>query len=190
MTKIQNTREKIEHAAVQLIAARGVDGVSMRDIATAVGVTEAALYRHFTNKRALVWEIFTLRYDEFAVKLAALQHLHSKLRDKLAVMIGACCAFFDSDRDLFTFLLLAQDIQRLAPQNYKAAFPVMLHELLAVAIKRGEIPAQEIEISSAMIMGAVLQAALYCLYQKPRPKKMMPLAETLASACWRIARGK
>jgi len=190
MKQPPNTREKIARAAIHLIAARGVDAVSMRDIAGAVGVTEAALYRHFASKNVLVWEVFTFHYNAFADKLAKLHESHRILREKLAVMVRECCTFFDKDRDLFTFLLLAQHIQRLAPKNYKAALPVILQEILAAAIKRGEIRAQDIEITGAMMMGTVLQTALYCLYQKPRPKKMVPLAETLARACWRIAKGE
>jgi len=190
MIRSNNTREKIERAAIRLIAARGMDGISMRDIAGEVGVTEAALYRHFTNKDALVWDIFTLYYDAFAAKLAAVHEPHPTLRAKLAAMVAACCAFFDKDRDLFTFLLLAQHIQRLAPKGYQAALPKMLRELLATAIKRAEIPKQDVEISTAMVMGIVLQTALYHLYQKPRSTKLQPQATTLSDACWRIVKQK
>ncbi len=186
MTRPQNTREKIERAAIRLIAARGIDAVSMRDIAGEVGVTEAALYRHFANKNALVWDIFSAHYDAFAHELAALHGPQKTLRAKLAAMISACCEFFDRDRDLFTFLLLAQHIQRLAPKNYQAALPAMLNDLLAAAVKRGEIPTQNTEITTAMVMGMVLQTALFCLYQKPRPGKMQPHAAALSNACWQV----
>jgi AcrR family transcriptional regulator len=189
MTKTKSTREKIEQAAIRLIADRGVDGTAMRDIAAAVGVTEAALYRHFENKSALVWEIFIARYDAFAAYLAALHTPHKSLRAKLEMMIAACCEFFDRDRDQFTFLLLAQHIQRLGPKDYQAALPAMLNQLLQDAIGRKEIPAQDADVSAAMVMGTVLQTALYCLYQKIRSKKMAPLAATLSKAAWHIVKG-
>lgn len=53
------TRDKIFDAAVDLFAQRGYDGVSIRDIATAAGITEGAVYRHFSSKEAILDAIFT-----------------------------------------------------------------------------------------------------------------------------------
>ena len=49
----RNTREEILELSVPLFATTGFDGVSMRDIAAAVGVTPAALYHHFSDKEQL-----------------------------------------------------------------------------------------------------------------------------------------
>lgn len=48
------TKERIFEAAVNLFAARGYDGASMRQIAVAVGLTESALYRHYPGKEAIL----------------------------------------------------------------------------------------------------------------------------------------
>jgi AcrR family transcriptional regulator len=52
------TKEKIFDAAVDLFAERGYDGVSMRDIGRAVGISEAAVYRHYPGKEAIIDAIF------------------------------------------------------------------------------------------------------------------------------------
>jgi AcrR family transcriptional regulator len=49
----RHTREEILGLSVPLFATVGFDGVSMRDIAAAVGVTPAALYHHFSDKEQL-----------------------------------------------------------------------------------------------------------------------------------------
>jgi AcrR family transcriptional regulator len=189
MNKEPTTKERIERAAIELIAERGVDAVSMRDIARRVDVTEPAVYRHYASKSALVWEVFTSNYDVFAANLDTIQRSKPSFREKLEAMVTECCGVFDNDCDLFTFLLLAQHIQRGAPKDFQAALPELLKNLLSSAIAIGEIPDQDCEITTAMIMGSVLQTALYCLYQKPHPKKMCLMSETLSSACWRIAKG-
>lgn len=51
------TAERIRSAAEQLFAARGFAAVSMREIASAVGVQAAALYNHFSNKQALLKDL-------------------------------------------------------------------------------------------------------------------------------------
>ncbi len=183
------TKEKISRAAIELIAARGIDAVSMRDIARLVGVTEAALYRHFPNKNELIWEVFTSNYDSFAEHLEYKQSEFPELRQKLASMVQSCCELFDRDCDLFVFLLVAQHIQRFAPKDYSASLPVLLHTLLLDAASQGEIPPQDVEHSAAMIMGCVIQSALYCLYHRPEPLKMTPKSAALSLSCWHIVKG-
>ena len=48
-----STKEKIIETALELFSQRGYDGVSVRDIARAVGIRESSLYNHFENKRAI-----------------------------------------------------------------------------------------------------------------------------------------
>ncbi len=55
----KGTKEKIFDAAVDLFAERGYEGVSIRDIGRAVGITEAAVYKHYASKEAILESIFT-----------------------------------------------------------------------------------------------------------------------------------
>jgi AcrR family transcriptional regulator len=53
-TPRQSAGEKaILEAAVQLFSKNGFDGVSMRDIAEAAGVSKSNIYHHFKSKRVL-----------------------------------------------------------------------------------------------------------------------------------------
>lgn len=52
-----STRERIIEASLELFAQRGFSGVSVRDIAGAVGVRESALYKHFKNKQDILDQI-------------------------------------------------------------------------------------------------------------------------------------
>lgn len=54
MTERTNRRDDIVEAAAQLFMRQGYAATSVREIAEAVGVTEAALYYHFKDKRALL----------------------------------------------------------------------------------------------------------------------------------------
>jgi AcrR family transcriptional regulator len=54
----KGTKEKIFDAAIDLFAEHGYDRVSVRDIARAVGITESAVYRHYTSKDAILESIF------------------------------------------------------------------------------------------------------------------------------------
>lgn len=52
-----NTREIILEQALLLFAKKGYDGVSVREIAKAVGVRESALYKHFINKEDIFQKV-------------------------------------------------------------------------------------------------------------------------------------
>ncbi len=54
----KGTKEKIFDAAVDLIAERGYDGVSIRDISRTVGITEGAFYKHYSSKEEILESIF------------------------------------------------------------------------------------------------------------------------------------
>ena len=67
MPKQSNTREKIQNAAIDLIAEYGYRGASMRKIAAKVGIRESAIYNHFKNKEAIleaiIGEIFATPFE-------------------------------------------------------------------------------------------------------------------------------
>ncbi|MBD5149133.1 MAG: TetR/AcrR family transcriptional regulator [Oscillibacter sp.] len=54
------TKERILETALDLFSRHGYGGVSVRDIAGAVGIRESSLYNHFENKRAVFDEIVDL----------------------------------------------------------------------------------------------------------------------------------
>lgn len=54
----KGTKEKIFDAAVDLFAEKGYGSVSIRDISQTVGITEGAVYRHFSSKEAILEAIF------------------------------------------------------------------------------------------------------------------------------------
>ena len=53
-TSAKSTKERILQESLELFANKGYDGVSVREIARAVGVRESALYKHFKNKEDIL----------------------------------------------------------------------------------------------------------------------------------------
>jgi AcrR family transcriptional regulator len=52
------TKQKIFDSALDLFAERGFDRTSVRHIAAAAGITESAVYRHYSSKEAVLGAIF------------------------------------------------------------------------------------------------------------------------------------
>ncbi len=65
-----NLKEALIEAARRFIAERGLGGFTLADAAKLVGVTPAALYRHFSGRDALVAEVAERGFDELARRLA------------------------------------------------------------------------------------------------------------------------
>jgi AcrR family transcriptional regulator len=61
-----DTHARILDAAIDLFSIQSFSGVSIRDIARAVGIKESSIYNHFASKDALLAEIFTLYEGEYA----------------------------------------------------------------------------------------------------------------------------
>lgn len=69
MTKINAREHSILHAAAGLIDQEGIEQLSMRKLAAEIDYSTFVLYQHFSNKHALLQELFDL------VCLELVQHL-------------------------------------------------------------------------------------------------------------------
>lgn len=87
---VPGRRGEILDAALDVFARKGYEGGTMREIAACVGVTEPALYRHYSGKEALFADLIAVAADHIAGKaggaLEALDPGH--LRDSLRALIG------------------------------------------------------------------------------------------------------
>ncbi len=168
---------------MQLFVEKGVGETTVRDIAHAVGLSEGALYRHFTGKEQLVWQLFERNYTEFAARLGTLAGAESTARGKLAAMIRGFCQAHDENPTLFRFLVFTQHGQlgRLAD-----ATPTPVSVMRAViegGIASGEIPAQDADLATALVFGVVLEPVQFAAYGR-LPSDMSSLCERLIAAAW------
>jgi AcrR family transcriptional regulator len=182
------TQERIEQAALALFAEKGVDRTTIGDIARAAGIAEGTIYRHYPSKDELIWQLFSRNYLELAARLDALQAARQGLRAKLAAMIGMFCSLYEQDPDMFRFLLLVQHGQ-LERVEADMQTPVsVLKAVIENAVVRGEIPPQDSELATAMVLGMVLQVAVFKVYGRI-PQPLGDFAVRLTEGCWRALGG-
>lgn len=159
------TRARIVSEALRLFAEKGVTGTSIRDIAGAVGVAEAALYRHFPSKDALSRTLFLDGYAKLAGDILAADQTSDDFATKIGRIVEVFCALFDENRALFAFLLLSQHAH-LAEVPDEAGKNVVeaVRAIFATAMQRGDIPARDADLLTAMALGIVAQPAIFTLY--------------------------
>ncbi|MGF1593659.1 MAG: TetR/AcrR family transcriptional regulator [Kiloniellaceae bacterium] len=182
------TQQRIEQATLALFAEKGVDRTTIGDIARAAGIAEGTIYRHYPSKEELIWQLFSRNYLDLAARLDSLQAARQGLPAKLAAMVGLFCSLYEQDPDMFRFLLLVQHGQ-LERVTAEMLTPVkVLKAAIEEAIARGEIPPQDAEVATAMVLGMVLQVAVFKIYGRV-PQPLGDFAERLAAACWRALGG-
>ena len=59
-----NNKEKIFNVSIELFSKFGYDGVSVRRIASEVGIKESSIYNHYPNKQAILTSILNYYVDE------------------------------------------------------------------------------------------------------------------------------
>src|SRR3972149_6626536 len=99
------TRRRILKTALALFARHGFHGASIRDIARAVGLTEAAIYYHFPSKRAIIRALYEER--GFMTALDELEHLPgaAPLHQQLAANARASARLWDENGDLLGLVI-------------------------------------------------------------------------------------
>ena len=180
--KGEETRVRIEAQALRLFAQKGVEATSMRDLAAAVGVAEAALYRHFVSKEAIGRSVFTRHYAALAQAIQEIGGRDLPFAARARALVEMFCALFDREPDVFTFLLIQQHshLRHISDQPGENAVAA-LALIMADAFARGEIAESDPELAAAMALGAVVQPAVFKLYGR-LPGPLSGRAAALARA--------
>jgi len=76
-------RDRILREALKLFGARGYSDVSMRDVASAAGVTKAALYYHFADKQDLFTTVSLRQIEAILAALDKVAAAGGTLEDRL-----------------------------------------------------------------------------------------------------------
>ncbi|HEX6362320.1 MAG TPA: TetR/AcrR family transcriptional regulator [Albitalea sp.] len=80
-------KNALQAAASALIAERGVDAVSLREISQAAGVSHTAAYRHYADKQALLADLAEAGFRELA---ALSRHAIERVRGGPVERLEAC----------------------------------------------------------------------------------------------------
>jgi AcrR family transcriptional regulator len=182
------TKELIARTALKLFVEKGITETTIRDIAETAAIAEGTIYRHYDSKDALAWELFSTNFTAFARELDEIQAGHQTLRLKLNAMIRQFCTFFDEDPVLFSYLLLAQHAQ-FKKVTQEMASPIrVLREVITAGMEAGEVPAANPNVATAMVLGLVLQVAVFKVYGGLN-QSLSSLEDTLVASSWRILAG-
>jgi AcrR family transcriptional regulator len=163
MTLVAPTRDRLLHAAQELIEEGGYGATSVVAIAERAGLAAGTLYRHFGSKEELFVEVFRSVCDRevHAMRAAADAMPHDASHvDRLETVLVTFAERALRNRRL-AWALLAEpvdplvDAERLA---YRERYRALTAQALREAISAGELPDQNVELTAAALVGACGEA--------------------------------
>jgi AcrR family transcriptional regulator len=93
--------QRLQEAALELFATRGFEQTTATDIAQAVGLTERTFYRHFSDKREVLFYGQDVLLDAFLTGVETAPPEASPL-DVVAAAVQSASAFFTADRRAYS----------------------------------------------------------------------------------------
>lgn len=150
------TRKQILDASLRLFSEKGFARTSVRDIAREAGITDAAIYYHFSSKRDLFEALFEERGIASALselEQAAVTRPFAEYATAVALM---ALEILQSNKDFMKVLLseamsedpIAAEDYRLVTERWRNAQARILHEY----VRRGEIPPVDVDMASHQLV--------------------------------------
>ncbi|MBY0317576.1 MAG: TetR/AcrR family transcriptional regulator [Reyranella sp.] len=164
MGKAEETKSRLERAALTLFVARGVAETTTKEIAMAASVAEGTIYRYFPSKEQLALDLFLRHHQGLAEALAEAQRPAKGLRTKIEAIVRCYCEWADRDWTLFAYHLLNQHSFLIQVPDDMANPVTVVRDVISQAMKAGEIPKRNIDLAAASAIGVVMQAATYKVY--------------------------
>lgn len=185
MGKAEETKARVERAALTLFVARGVTETTTREIAMAASIAEGTIYRHFPSKEQLALDLFLRHHRALAEALAGAAQRAQGLRAQIDAIVRCYCEWADDDWTLFAYHLLAQHMfLAMVPEGTPNPVDV-LRQVIVQAMAAGEIPSRDADLAAASAIGTVMQPATYKLYGRFEGP-LSAHANFFAEAAWAV----
>jgi AcrR family transcriptional regulator len=181
--KPETKRPVIVRAATSLFAKRGVDATSMREIADAAGVREAAIYRYFTSKEELSREIFVSWYGWYSRQLREIVRGPGGTREKVYGAARLELSAAVEHTEAFTYFCENEArFLRSLPASVPRVRDVFI-ELVKQGQARSEVKAGDVGVLADMLSGALCAVALSFAWRRRRGSVDDRL-DLIAETCW------
>lgn len=185
----QTRQHQIVEAARDLIANGGVDALTIRGVASRVGVTEAAIYRHVASKEEvillLIQEVEESLFQAISRATRSDRHALERLEHMLQLHVS-----YIELRQGISFIVIAEAAQfeepriRSAGRRLVEKYLSLVSEIISQGIERDEINRTVLPSAAAMIFFGMIQSAVTRWLFDPSAH---PLSENAVSM-WQLFR--
>ncbi len=160
MRAVTGRQRQIVEAALDIVAERGPEAVTVKGIAARVGFSDAAVYRHFRSKSQILDLVVDLFADGSRRSLEEIQACPCPALDKLRLFFLDRCRVFAADRVTATVMFaegLFQTDRRMADRIHQVLqeHRALLLQTIRDGQRRGAIRPLNAEHLFTTVMGAL-----------------------------------
>jgi len=146
---LETRRDEIIKTAAKLFKEKGYSAVTMRDLATAMGMKAASLYNHINSKQEILKEIIISLAESFTDGMSQIKESNVTSNDKLKAIVSLHINI--SSQNIYGMASLNNDWMHLEEQlpyylqlrsNYEEEFRSILKD----GMKRNEIKKANLEV--------------------------------------------
>jgi AcrR family transcriptional regulator len=152
---------EIIHAALQLIAENGIQGMTIKNLARRVGFSESAVYRHYENKVSILLAILDYFDQNFAQLFAAARQSDKTVPEKLEALFMNLFGIFQATPSLVS-VIFSEEFFRNEDVLYQKVSGVMNENLqqLTYFLTQGQADGEirkdvQAPILATIILGSV-----------------------------------
>ncbi|MEX0787030.1 MAG: TetR/AcrR family transcriptional regulator [Dehalococcoidia bacterium] len=150
------TRKQILDASLRLFSEKGFARTSVRDIARGAGITDAAIYYHFSSKRDLFEALFEERGITSALSNLEQVQITAPLTETLVSIAVAAQGIMHRNKDFMKVLLseamsedpVATEDYRMITERWRNAEARILREF----VSRGELPPTDFDAAARQLV--------------------------------------
>jgi AcrR family transcriptional regulator len=161
MTHDSGGKDAILETSAKLFGEKGYKGVSIRDIAQACGMTNAALYYHFKNKDDLYLAVLQDTHERAVAALDAAARSGGSLRSRLKQLVSCYFEVMLAQRQ--SFQMLWRDLKHVddarASKLYadmRAGFMRPISSLIETAQSKGEMIGGDAKLYARLLHGMMI----------------------------------
>lgn len=184
--ELTKKQKDIIEATVGILQEEGLERVTMKRIARRIGVTDGALYNHFTSKKEIFNAIHSYLKGVYLQVMEAVQADESESVDFLEKLIILYRDHFFSDPRLaylirnYSFLFKNYPALMKDMRQVRRSFFQLFREKVEAGIRRGDLP-EEAEAESLMY---IINGAFLALYMDLMMEDQIKKMEQKTDALW------
>src|SRR5690242_18638879 len=162
-------------AAVESFAARGYHATTTRDIATAAGMSPAALYVHFPAKSAVLFAISRSGHERTLALVQATLAEHEDPADAMRVLVERFVAWHAKRHVIAR--VVQHELDALTPEDYRVVLELrrategLVRDLITRGVEAGVFTVPDVRTSARAVLSLGIDVARwYSPASKPSPE--------------------
>lgn len=170
----RSRRDQLLDEAARQLNARGISGTSLADIASALGLTRAALYYYADDRQDLVFQCYRRACEALGRDLAAAAQAEGGALGRIAAFVTRSLAPDRTEEAVLSEVAYLDDEQRATIEALAAGVLAQLVDLIEAGQRDGEIRACDSAVVAQALIGIVSWVPLAPRWSGDDPAVMRP----------------